>query len=62
MFDDLLDLTNVPSTPVADELTAYLQENRKKVQDVIGWWEGKCNLYPRLSQMALDYQCIPGKY
>ena len=61
MFDDLSDFTNASPTPVADELTVYLQENREKVQDVIEWWQGRQNLYPRLSRMALDYQCIPGK-
>ena len=60
MFDDLSDLTSTEPTPVTNELTAYLQERREKVEDVIGWWRANRKSYPRLSQMALDYHCIPG--
>jgi len=55
MFNDLSDLTNVPPTPVADELTAYLHEDHKMVKNVIGWWQEKQRVYPQLLQIALDY-------
>jgi len=62
MFDNLSNLTNVAPTPFANELMTYLQERREKVQDVIVWWQANWKTYPRLSQMALDYQCIPGMF
>jgi len=55
MFKDLSDLTNMPPTPVADELTAYLHEDREMVKNVIGWWQEKQRVYPQLSWIALDY-------
>jgi hypothetical protein len=63
MFDDLSDLHEASPEPssVSDELTAYLEEGRKRVDDVIRWWINKQTKYPRLSQMALDYHNVPGK-
>jgi hAT family C-terminal dimerisation region len=60
MFDDLSDLTEDMPTSIADELTAYLQEDCEKVADVIEWWKRKMLVYPCLARMALDYHNVPG--
>jgi hypothetical protein len=61
MFDDLSDLTGIAAS-ILDELTAYLEEEREQVVDVIAWWKGKQKIYPRLAQMALDFLNVPGEF
>ena len=61
-FDDLSNLTDETLPLVSDELTAYLEEDREKVTDVVGWWNQKKQVYPRLARMALDYHNIPGEF
>ncbi|KIL71295.1 hypothetical protein M378DRAFT_64807, partial [Amanita muscaria Koide BX008] len=42
-----------------DELMAYLEQDRERVNDVLAWWKEKQDVFPRLSRMAMDYQCVP---
>jgi hypothetical protein len=65
---DISDATNwvedfdIPDENVyVDELADYLAQplERTKVNPLQWWWE-KRKVWPRLSQMALDYLCIPG--
>jgi hypothetical protein len=64
---DISDATNwvkdfdIPDKNVyIDELADYLAHplERTKVNPLQWWWE-KCKVWPCLSQMALDYLCIP---
>ncbi|TFK81278.1 hATC-domain-containing protein [Polyporus arcularius HHB13444] len=42
-----------------DELDRYLKADIEDVKDPIAHWNESKKLYPRLSQMALDYHAIP---
>ncbi|KIL55872.1 hypothetical protein M378DRAFT_53342, partial [Amanita muscaria Koide BX008] len=42
-----------------DELVAYLEQDRERVTDILGWWMKKQETFPRLSRMAMDYHCVP---
>ena len=62
MFDALPAFSAGPSFSNQDELSRYLTEDvvPMKPSDTLSWWASKKNVYPRLSQMALDYLSIPG--
>lgn len=42
------------------ELEMYLRHKTEKTKDPVDWWRERRTLYPRLSQMALDYLTVPG--
>jgi hAT family C-terminal dimerisation region len=46
-----------------EELELYLSTRPDKdVADPIRWWKEKQTVYPRLSQMAIDFLTIPGEH
>jgi hypothetical protein len=45
-----------------NELDEYLSHPIEKVRDPIGWWWDHRKQYPTLSQMALDFLSVPGKF
>ncbi len=53
--------TTIPSRSKEplDELDRYLKVDVEDVKDPITHWNDSKKLYPRLSQMALDYHAIP---
>ena len=55
-------MAEMPKSSISDELKVYLEQDREHVQDVLGWWKKKHAEFPRLSQMAIDYHCVPGKF
>ncbi|KIL57332.1 hypothetical protein M378DRAFT_88068, partial [Amanita muscaria Koide BX008] len=59
LFSHLSDMVEMPKASIADELAAYLEQDRERVQDVLGWWKKKQVEFPRLSQMAIDFHCVP---
>ena len=62
-FEDISDFIDTPETAsISDELTAYLEEDRERVSDVLEWWKKKQVVFPRLSRMAVDYHSIPGEF
>jgi len=62
IFDDLPALRPPKAATHRDELAKYLSTDRKlHVNDGLLWWHERKHIYPRLSQMALDYLSIPGK-
>jgi hypothetical protein len=61
IFDALPELSAPSKAALYDELTRYLSEPTERVLDPLLWWIEKKAFYPRLSRMALDYLCIPGK-
>jgi hypothetical protein len=44
-----------------DEITRYLSASTERILDPLMWWTEMKAVYPRLSRMARDYLCIPGK-
>lgn len=44
-----------------DEITRYLAAPTERTLDPLKWWVEMKAVYPRLSRMACDYLCIPGK-
>lgn len=44
------------------ELDKYLKANVVKIVNPLKWWMDNFHAYPRLSQMALNYLSIPGKF
>ena len=46
---------------VRDELDEWLAQPLVPTEDPLRWWIANQNLYPRLSQMAIDVHATPGK-
>lgn len=44
------------------ELNCYLTSDIEDVVDALEWWYKEHTTFPQLSQMALDYLSIPGKF
>jgi len=61
-FDNLPALSVPGLKELHDKLDHYLSTDPEHVSDVLMWWHEHCALFPRLSQMALDYLSIPGKF
>jgi hypothetical protein len=61
-FEDISGLVEPEVASISDELTAYLEEERERVSDVLEWWKKKQTVFPRLSRMAMDYHCVPGEF
>jgi hypothetical protein len=59
-FDNLPYLANPTCFARDDELARYLAAACVVVTDPIKWWLENQSLYPRLSQMAINYLTIPG--
>jgi hypothetical protein len=62
IFDNIPALAEPKRSEKRDELTAFLSTDPEYVDNVTAWWLSKRAIYPRLSQMALDYLTIPGEY
>ena len=62
IFDALPELSAPSKAALYDELTRYLSEPTERTLDPLLWWVEKKAVYPRLSRMACDYLCIPGKH
>src|SRR6266481_1652228 len=60
IFNTLLSLCPPMQNELRDELDQYLGTNPEMVDDVVIWWHERCETYPSLSHMALDYLTIPG--
>ena len=60
IFDDLPSLATPRS--VAHELETYLSSETMLVTDALKWWTANKAVYPCLSQMALDFLSIPGRF
>ncbi len=60
VFDDLPSLSAPVTSKLKDELQQYLECPVEDAKDVLLWWIKNRAVYPRLSQMALDYLSIPG--
>ena len=41
------------------EIDRYLSTDVEQADDPIQWWYDHCAVYPKLSQMALNYLTIP---
>lgn len=50
------------TTPKVSEIDDYLRQPVENVAEPLKWWYDKCCVFPNLSQMALDYLSIPGKF
>jgi hAT family C-terminal dimerisation region len=61
IFDSLPTLVTSPAADHTDELKYYLDSDPENISDPLLWWTRMQNVYPCLSQMALDYLSIPGK-
>jgi len=61
IFDALPALSAPTKAALADELTRYLSAPVEWTLNPLLWWIEKQVVYPRLSRMARDYLCIPGK-
>lgn len=61
IFDALPTLLASTREALADELTRYLSAPVERTLNPLLWWIEKQTIYPRLSRMARDYLCIPGK-
>ena len=48
------------SSGMRDELAEWLVQPSVPTDDPLRWWLANWNLYPRLSQMAIDIHTIPG--
>jgi len=48
------------SSGMHDELAKWLVQPPVPTDDPLRWWLANRNLYPRLSQMAIDIHIIPG--
>jgi len=48
------------SSGVRDELAEWLVQPPVPTDDPLHWWLANRNLYPCLSQMAIDIHIIPG--
>ena len=63
MFDHMDEIQGAKSTHAKeplDELDRYLKADiEPDVKDPIAYWSDSKNLFPRLSQMGLDYHAIP---
>jgi len=46
IFNNLLSLAPLKSTPVVDEITLYLTVPPGNIKDAIKWWQEKHNVYP----------------
>ena len=62
IFDQIPALVAPRRLPPSNELVRYLQTDPEFVEDVVAWWYEKHDIYPFLSQMALDYLTLPGKF
>jgi hypothetical protein len=60
VFDNLPLAAAPVASKLKDELEQYLERPVEDVKDPLAWWSKNRVLYPRLSQMALDYLSIPG--
>ena len=58
IFDNLECLSAPKAEDLRDELDKYLSSDPVHVIDAIKWWYDRCNIYPRLSRMAMDYLTI----
>jgi hypothetical protein len=47
------------ATGTSNELDKFLREPVENVKDMLQWWFKNRAVYPKLSQMALDYLSIP---
>jgi hAT family C-terminal dimerisation region len=61
IFDHLPALSAPKTAELRDELERYLSTDPEHVIDVLKWWSERKNMFPCLSQMALDYLSIPGE-
>ena len=61
IFDALPALSAPTKAALADELTHYLSAPVEQTLNPLLWWIEKQAIYSRLSRMACDYLCIPGK-
>ena len=61
IFDALPTLLEPTKAELFDELTCYLSAPVERTLNPLLWWVEKQAIYPRLSCMARDYLCIPGK-
>jgi hypothetical protein len=61
IFNALPTLSASTREALADELTRYLSAPVERTLNPLLWWVDKQAVYPRLSRMARDYLCIPGK-
>lgn len=64
IFDNLASgISEEPTGAGQDELERYLAEPCKQIDgDILKWWYGQRDTYPRLSRMALDFLSAPGAY
>lgn len=63
MFDNIPALSFAMNMPAEDELATYLSTDPVQIKgSVLDWWQGKREVFPHLSRMALDYLSIPGAY
>ena len=62
IFDALPALSGPTKAAMADELTHYLSAPVERTLNPLLWWFEMKAIYPRLSRMARDYLCIPGKF
>lgn len=62
IFDCIPTLAAPKRFQLHDELVVFLSTDPEFVYDVIAWWYEKRTTYPCLSQMALDYLTLPGKF
>ena len=62
IFDNLPCIIKKPKLKlIHDELDAYLTSDVVDVTDALAWWIMNWTTFPRLSCMAINYLCIPGK-
>ena len=62
IFDNLPALAPPKAEELRSELDHYLTADIEHVTDPIKWWYKRCDMYPALSRMAIDYLSIPGNY
>ena len=53
---------SVVANAALSEIDEYFRHPVQHVKEPLKWWFANCALYPNLSQMALDYLSIPGKF
>jgi len=62
VFNKLPALALPKPADLGSEVDRYLSSDVKHVTDPLAWWHARRSMYPQLSQMALDYLSIPGKF
>lgn len=60
MFDVFAHVNLPAASSSRSELDDYLTSAVQEVSDPLKWWYEKRRVFPKLSQMALDFLSVPG--